>query len=178
MKRWLLIAALLLVFPSALFARWIQDKVVMDVAATGKVEFSHYNHLEALGKNCPTCHNAIFNIVAEKNPVFTMADMEKGKSCGACHNGKKAFAVKGNCTTCHPTRDIVFENDGGPVTFSHEIHTGLYGCGECHPGVFVPAAGKNPSNMEKMEKGGSCGTCHDGSTAFTVKENCDTCHKM
>jgi c(7)-type cytochrome triheme protein len=28
--------------------------------------------------------------------------MEKGKSCGACHNeGKVAFIVKENCDRCH-----------------------------------------------------------------------------
>jgi c(7)-type cytochrome triheme protein len=29
-----------------------------------------------------------------------MKDMEAGKSCGACHNGTKAFAVK-DCAKCH-----------------------------------------------------------------------------
>ena len=179
-KYWLVAITLLLFFPAILSARWIQDKITYQVEATGQVEFSHYSHLEALGKNCPTCHNTIFNIVAEKNPAFTMADMEKGKSCGACHNGTKAFAVKdkANCSTCHPTRDITFENDGGQVVFSHEVHTGMYGCGECHPGIFTPAAGKNRATMTDMEGGKSCGACHDGGTAFTVKENCETCHKM
>jgi len=32
--------------------------------------------------------------------------------------------------------------------------------------------------MEQMEQGASCGACHDGGTAFTVKENCETCHNM
>jgi c(7)-type cytochrome triheme protein len=179
--RWLLICVFLLMVPSVVLARWIQDIVTMPVTATGPVEFSHYNHLEALGKNCPTCHNAIFNIVVDKNPPATMADMGKGMSCGACHNGTKAFAVgdSKNCSTCHPTKDIVFENDGGKVTFSHKVHTGLFSCSECHPALFVPASGKNPHNtMTQMEKGASCGACHDGSAAFTVKENCETCHQM
>jgi c(7)-type cytochrome triheme protein len=30
-----------------------------------------------------------------------MKQMEKGKSCGACHDGKKAFSVKGDCAKCH-----------------------------------------------------------------------------
>ena len=30
-----------------------------------------------------------------------MKEMQKGKSCGACHNGKTAFSVKGDCTKCH-----------------------------------------------------------------------------
>jgi c(7)-type cytochrome triheme protein len=27
--------------------------------------------------------------------------MEKGRSCGACHDGKAAFSVKANCASCH-----------------------------------------------------------------------------
>ncbi len=30
-----------------------------------------------------------------------MKQMQQGKSCGACHNGKKAFSVKGDCVKCH-----------------------------------------------------------------------------
>jgi c(7)-type cytochrome triheme protein len=30
-----------------------------------------------------------------------MAEMEKGKSCGACHDGKTAFATTANCAKCH-----------------------------------------------------------------------------
>jgi c(7)-type cytochrome triheme protein len=30
-----------------------------------------------------------------------MKDMEQGKSCGACHDGKGAFSVKGDCAKCH-----------------------------------------------------------------------------
>ena len=179
--RWSLVAILVLALPTLSLARWIQDKVVMPVTATGPVEFSHYNHLEALGKNCPTCHNAIFDVVREKNPRVTMAEMAKDKSCGACHNGTKAFAVSDskNCSTCHPTRDITFDNDGGKVVFSHEVHTGLFGCGECHPGTYQPVQGKNSrTSMQQMEGGKSCGVCHDGSTAFTVKENCESCHQM
>ncbi|TYO97089.1 c(7)-type cytochrome triheme protein [Geothermobacter ehrlichii] len=178
MKRILPIAILmLLIVPGPLSARWIKDKVVFQVEATGPVEFSHYNHLEAVGKNCPTCHNKIFNIVTKKNPDFTMADMEKGKACGACHNGDRAFSVKEDCSTCHPTRDIRFTNDTAPALFSHEIHTGMYGCSECHPDLFVPDQKKNPHfTMDQMGEGEACGACHDGDTAFSVSENCAACH--
>jgi c(7)-type cytochrome triheme protein len=27
--------------------------------------------------------------------------MDKGKSCGACHNGKDAFIASGDCVKCH-----------------------------------------------------------------------------
>jgi c(7)-type cytochrome triheme protein len=30
-----------------------------------------------------------------------MKQMQKGKSCGSCHNGKVAFSVKGECIKCH-----------------------------------------------------------------------------
>ena len=182
--RWFVVAGLMLCLPSVVCARWIEDKVTMPSEATGPIEFSHYNHLEnkAVGKNCTACHNDVFNIEPAKNPAFTMADMEKGKACGACHNGKKAFAVKdkAKCTACHPTHEIVFEvPDAGNVKFNHDVHTGMFGCGECHPALFVPKHGKNPkATMANMEQGNSCGTCHDGSAAFTVKENCDTCHQM
>ncbi len=102
MKRyWLVALMLLVVTPSVLSARWITDKVIFETEDAGPAEFSHYRHLEILGNNCPSCHNEIFHIVTSKNLDFSMADMEKGKSCGACHDGKKAFTVSDNCDTCH-----------------------------------------------------------------------------
>ena len=179
LRRLVLSVTLLLALPSVPLARWIVDQVVMKSPATGEVIFSHYAHLEALGKNCPTCHNTIFNIVKDKNPAVTMAEMGQGKSCGACHNGTKAFNIKESCATCHPTKEITFKlPDAGDVAFSHEVHTGLYSCSECHPGIFIPGPGNKTFTMEQMEKGEACGTCHDGGTAFTVKENCEKCHKM
>ena len=97
----LLALVLLLLAPSILQARWIKDKVLYTVADAGNVEFSHYRHLEILGNNCPSCHNDIFHIVTAKNPETTMKTMEEGKSCGACHNGTKAFTVADNCDACH-----------------------------------------------------------------------------
>jgi c(7)-type cytochrome triheme protein len=32
--------------------------------------------------------------------------------------------------------------------------------------------------MEQMSEGKSCGACHEGNTAFTVEDNCSTCHDM
>lgn len=180
MKTRLLLLFVLLLLPTMVSARWIQDKSVIKTEGAGPIEFSHYNHLEAVGKNCPSCHNSLFNIVASKNPRVSMADMEKGKSCGACHNGTKAFSVKGDCANCHPTKTVTFKvPDAGDVDFSHDVHTGMFKCNECHPALFVTAEGKSPkTTMEQMEKGSSCGQCHEGGTAFSVKENCDKCHKM
>lgn len=99
----LVILLVLLAAPLSLQARWIKDIELFQVKDAGKVEFSHYRHLEILGNNCPSCHNEIFHIVTSKNPEFSMKDMEKAKACGACHDGKQAFSVadKDNCDACH-----------------------------------------------------------------------------
>lgn len=179
--RVVVLTLLLIALPSVLFARWEKSTVKIHNAATGVIVFDHLDHFDALGtKKCMTCHNTIFNRDMSKNPVYTMAQMEKGKACGACHNGDTAFSVKENCSTCHPTHDITFKvPDVGPVTFSHEVHTGMFSCSDCHPGIFIPDQKKNPKfTMEQMGQGKACGACHDGSTAFSVGDNCDSCHKM
>ena len=179
-KRMMILAILLMVaLPSIVCARWIKDKVYLQTDSVGKVEFSHYTHMEmeSIGKNCPTCHNDVFHIVTKKNPVFTMADMEEGKACGFCHNGKMAFSVKGDCTTCHTAGDIAIQTENvGKVTFSHDVHVGELGsCDDCHPDLFKAEANSNHTTMKEMENGVSCGACHDGSTAFTIND-CTTCH--
>ncbi len=76
-------------------------------------------------------------------------------------------------------KDIVYvNNDVGNITFSHEIHTSMYSCDECHPHLFEPNRGANQASMEEMEAGRVCGACHDGDTAFSVAENCEVCHGM
>ncbi len=90
-----------LIVPASLQARWIKDKILYRIEDAGNVEFSHYRHLEIIGNDCPSCHNDIFHIVTAKNPKFKMKDMEQGKSCGACHNGKQAFSVADDCDACH-----------------------------------------------------------------------------
>ena len=180
-RRWIVLVIVLLVAtPSALYARWIKDKVYLETEDVGKVEFSHFIHLEMVGKNCPACHNAIYHIVTKNNPTLTMKEMAGGKGCGACHNGKKAFSVKGDCSTCHGNGDISFDTDAGKATFSHKVHTAAFGCDSCHPAPFKAQQGSNKATMEQMEKGASCGSCHDGSTAFSVKDDndCGKCHEM
>lgn len=180
MKRIFILSLLLLILPGALFAeRWIEDKVKMPTGDVGTVIFSHYLHLEAVGKNCTACHNRLYNIEMDKNPAFTMSEMEQGKACGFCHNGQKAFSVKGDCLTCHaaPERTFVVE-DAGNVLFSHEAHTEMFGCGDCHSDLFVAGPGNQRRSMEQMEQGESCGACHDGDTAFSVAEECESCHDM
>jgi len=85
-------------------------------AEQGPVEFHHVAHREAFGeeKPCTRCHikPKLFPMkrkAGEARLVITMEEMEQGKSCGACHdgkttiNGKTAFSVASeeNCARCH-----------------------------------------------------------------------------
>ncbi|HBG06675.1 MAG: hypothetical protein A2075_10185 [Geobacteraceae bacterium GWC2_58_44] len=66
----------------------------------GTVEFSHDLHVSEVGLGCKECHTKLY-LDIKRHRQATMKEMQKGKSCGACHNGKKAFSVKGACAKCH-----------------------------------------------------------------------------
>lgn len=153
-------------------------KVTIDTKTVGQVVFNHNVHGSMF--RCNVCHPKIFQKKANSNHV-PMKAMEAGKSCGACHNGKRAFSVKEkeNCVKCHTgAGDILFKNeDAGNVTFPHSVHIEMYGCGECHPDLFKAKRGADKMTMEEMENGQYCGACHDGDTAFNVADACDSCHQ-
>ncbi|MBI1920610.1 MAG: cytochrome c3 family protein [Geobacter sp.] len=66
----------------------------------GDVLFSHDVHVTDVGLGCKECHTKLY-LNTKKHRHVTMKQMGMGKSCGACHNGKKAFSVKGDCGKCH-----------------------------------------------------------------------------
>ena len=149
-----------------------KEQIVFNVRQTGPTYFSHKKHTEVY--QCSACHAKLYAIGPNKHA--SMAAMEKGKSCGACHNGKEAFAVA-DCAKCHPVKDINFKvANAANVTFSHTSHLNLYRCSSCHTGTFSLKTGNKPVSMSEMKKSKSCGACHDGTTAFTVRGNCDSCH--
>ncbi|HEY6873184.1 MAG TPA: cytochrome c3 family protein [Geobacteraceae bacterium] len=154
-------------------------EITFKIKGINDAVFSHTFHL-GMDFKCNNCHTAIFPY-KEVAGRFTMADMEKGKSCGACHNGKEAASVAGNCGRCHKGFKpgvITFKNEGGEVKFSHEFHLGMYKCEDCHTKLFPFKTGVQHVAMGGMEQGKACGACHNGKDAFTVKENCEKCHKM
>ncbi|RCK80750.1 MAG: cytochrome c family protein [Candidatus Ozemobacter sibiricus] len=74
------------------------------VGDAGQVKFKHEGHGKAA---CSDCHEGaapLFPQVRAKEP-YKMADIYAGKYCGACHDGKKAFAAKGDCTKCHASEE-------------------------------------------------------------------------
>jgi c(7)-type cytochrome triheme protein len=87
-------------------------------------------------------------------------------------SGSVALAVVGG-------GDITLNNKGGDTVFSHENHVEGAGlkCQECHAKLYTNVKQHKAVTMKAMEQGKSCGACHDGKTAFSVKENCESCHK-
>lgn len=66
----------------------------------GAVAFSHNTHVDGMNLSCTDCHDKLY-LSKGQHKTVTMKQMQKGKSCGACHNGKKAFSVKDDCARCH-----------------------------------------------------------------------------
>ena len=77
----------------------------LDSASAGKgsfytpARFAHWSH--RVRYRCSACHPALFVERAGAN-VITMEQIGRGQSCGACHNGKVAFASSmDTCDKCH-----------------------------------------------------------------------------
>lgn len=86
--------------------------------------------------------------------------------------------------TYGPKDLIVWHKPVPRVTFSHKVHTMDAGleCDSCHDELFEmeygTASEKDDFTMSSLEEGNYCGACHDGDTAFGVKDEaqCSACH--
>lgn len=70
----------------------------------GQVTFNHVTHVDGTKPDCSTCHPKPFSILGSKGgtrATMKHEQFEKGQLCGSCHDGKKAFAIQDDCTTCH-----------------------------------------------------------------------------
>jgi c(7)-type cytochrome triheme protein len=104
---------LLLAFSSALLAGALpklpKDKALpQGDGSPGVVTFRHDSHVDASRPDCTTCHPTLFSIVkrtasSAAPAAIRHADMEKGKSCGSCHDGKSAHGLD-DCGTCHQSK--------------------------------------------------------------------------
>ncbi len=76
--------------------------ILFSVTGAANVLFSHDQHANATKIGCTECHYALFTTRANHRKA-TMTDMQQGRSCGACHNGKRAFTVSDVklCGRCH-----------------------------------------------------------------------------
>ncbi len=70
-----------------------------------------------------------------------------------------------------------------PAIFPHWLHRARYTCSVCHNELdFSLKWGETPITRESYLAGRYCGACHNGETAFTVKDQeprfCERCHLM
>lgn len=76
--------------------------------------------------------------------------------------------------------DVTFTIPGGrTAVFSHDLHVmkSRLGCSDCHFRLFNTSPGyRVRMMMADMANGRSCGACHNGDLAFSVKQNCSKCH--
>jgi c(7)-type cytochrome triheme protein len=65
-------------------------------APQARARFSHWGHG---AYRCFACHPGIF---PQELVGFTHADMNQGRFCGCCHDGREAKAVAAHrCESCH-----------------------------------------------------------------------------
>lgn len=78
-------------------------KVEFAGGGAGKVTLDAKIHADK-GAKCADCHTKpkLFEMKKGANKM-TMAAMNEGKFCGACHDGKKSFSTKeaADCGKCH-----------------------------------------------------------------------------
>ena len=74
--------------------------ITMKAGKAGDAVFSHDVHAASIGLGCRQCHPRPY-LDTKQHKKVTMKEMQQGKSCGLCHDGKEAFSVKGDCAKCH-----------------------------------------------------------------------------
>ena len=89
-------------FPSSECARCHEMKgfnkeLLYKVSGIGNAAFSHAFHTAVF--SCDNCHLGLFGMKKTAGRM-TMDDMNKGKFCGACHDGNTASSVT-DCGKCH-----------------------------------------------------------------------------
>ncbi len=150
--------------------------------------FPHTRHSPWLA--CSSCHGGL---IRYRGTPITMDQIAKGESCGTCH-GPVAFSREA-CGRCHPgmppgefraelSDDIVLaraaDSAGAAAAFprsrfAHWVHRIRYRCSACHDALFPMRAGADTLKMDDLAAGRSCGTCHNGTSAFGLLE-CTRCH--
>src|SRR5262245_53839677 len=80
----------------------LPQDIVYDKAkdSPGPVTFSHATHVAIADNRCTGCHPAPFRMLKPARRV-THDDMNAGRACGICHDGRSATGVQDDCEHCH-----------------------------------------------------------------------------
>ncbi len=124
---------------------------------------------------CFNCHKT-----ADYNNKFPhQKHMALNVHCNQCHNiegHRKPFIALDACASCHNVQSFTYPAQGLTVSFNHRAHAARFNCSQCHPAPFRMKQGATAINMAMINKGQSCGACHNGQTAFSAQD-CARCHK-
>ena len=95
---------LFVLVPVTLFAVPSGQVITWEGGGYGTVKFEGDEHAEK-GYKCESCHPSLFQ-KKKGSAKMTMASLNKGQFCGACHNGKVAFSTDNpkECHECHKTK--------------------------------------------------------------------------
>lgn len=70
----------------------------------GPVVFSHRSHVDASAPDCLACHSGLWSVLGKagsrRDTGIRHAAMERGRQCGACHDGTRATGLD-DCAHCH-----------------------------------------------------------------------------
>jgi c(7)-type cytochrome triheme protein len=198
MKKWFIMLLIVWAFFQAMAAREacgnepVNGGGILYTEPVKAVLFTHRSHTEKQGLACDRCHSGLFEMEAlkvQEKKDFNMESLYRGKYCGACHNGKQAFASDSQCARCHvrvkgmgPQGDIPvykasesFGQAEREVRFNHEIHSRLTKCSNCHPRLFKIKKGANKITQADHGQQKYCFACHNGKKSFSWN-NCSGCH--
>lgn len=76
----------------------LMDSATRDSKEVKPVVFQHWTHRSKY--TCKACHTDLGFKLKGRATGITQADIEAGKFCGSCHNGKTSFGVN-ECEKCH-----------------------------------------------------------------------------
>ncbi len=92
-------ALIALLVQSSVWAKVGGGDIVFKADGSPEVVFSHDMHVAKQGMKCVECHQHY--TIAKMSKGAKMDDIRPGTYCGACHDERRAFGVKGNCRRCH-----------------------------------------------------------------------------
>lgn len=165
------------------------------------VIFRHQHHVDVKKISCAKCHSGLFEMEAlraQGKKDFVMESLYRGRYCGACHNGKEAFASDKQCARCHvrisekevghvkgkpkPYKFPVYNasvylgKGSRQVLFNHEKHSSPLNCRDCHAKLFQIKKGSTNVDLLTHKSQKYCFSCHDGKKEFSWN-NCAKCHQ-
>lgn len=133
------------------------------------------------GLPCFKCHSyKKFSESPGKGVFSHQVHIRTSYHCNQCHDfkGHEHISINRNvCGNCHGIKTITFNKTSMPSKFNHESHAKMFGCKECHPGVFLMKSGAANVTMKDIYNGAYCGACHNGKKAFPSSD-CTKCHDM